>query len=65
VGQLGGAHDRLPATAQQRGQALAAGDVELAHHVVEQQQRHRAALGGQFVALGQQQREQPEALLAA
>ena len=44
---------------------LAAGGVELAHHVVEQQQRRGAALGGQLLALGQQQREQAEALLAA
>ena len=44
--------------------ALAAIGVELAHHVVEQHQRRRAALGGERLALGQQQRQQREALLA-
>ena len=43
----------------------AAGRVELGHHVVEQQQRRGAALGRQLLALGEQQREQAEPLLAA
>ncbi len=38
--------------------------VELAHHVVEEHQRRRAPLGGQRLALGHQQREQGDPLLA-
>src|SRR5439155_1341915 len=38
---------------------------ELAHHVVEQQQRRSAALLRELLPLGEQQREQGEALLAA
>ena len=44
---------------------LAAARVELGHHVVEQHQRRRAALGRQLLALGEQQRQQAEPLLAA
>ena len=57
--------DALPAGAQHLDQPAAPRGVELAHHVVEQQQRRRAALGREFLALGQQQREQAEPVLAA
>ena len=53
-----------PPRAQHVDEPRAARGVELAHHVVEQHQRRGAALGGQRLALGQQQREQPEPLLA-
>ena len=52
------------ARAQALDEALAAVGVELAHDVVEQQQRRRAALVLEHRALGQQQREQGQALLA-
>src|SRR4029077_18596861 len=49
---------------QELDQRSAPGAVQLAHHVVEQHHRRRAALLGDRLALGQQQREQPEPLLA-
>ena len=62
---LGRGHDRLAAArAARAARRRAARRVELAHHVVEQQQRRAIALGGERVALGQQQREQREPLLA-
>ena len=63
--EVGRGDHALAAAAQHVDQPLPARGVELAHHVVEQQQRRGAALGGQLLALGQQQREQPEPLLAA
>ena len=56
--------DRLAAGAQALDQPAAAIGVELAHDVVEQHQRRRAALGLQHAALGQQQRQQAQPLLA-
>ena len=52
-----------PARSSRRRRARRVG-VELAHHVVEQHQRRRLARRGERLALGQQQREQAEALLA-
>ena len=63
VGQVGRRHERL-ARAQALDQPLAAAGVELAHDVVEQQQRRSAALVLEHRALGQQQRQQAHALLA-
>ncbi len=53
-----------PPAAQLAGKQLAALAVELAHDVVEQHQRRAAAFAGQHRALGQQQRQQRQALLA-
>ena len=53
-----------PLRSQDLDQRVAAVAVELAHHVVEQHQRRRVALGGDRLALGQQQRQQREPLLA-
>ena len=67
VAEVGGRDHALarPAlAAQPRDEALAAVGVELAHHVVEQHQRRRAAHLAERLALGQQQREQGQALLA-
>ena len=66
VGEVGRRdHALAAALAQQLDEPLAAQRVELAHDVVEQHQRRGPALGGQHAALGQQQRQQPEPLLAA
>src|SRR5580704_8958168 len=54
----------LPTRAQLADEQLSALGVELAHDVVEQHQRYAAALGGEHGALGEQQGEQGEALLA-
>ena len=51
-------------TPQALDEPLAAAEVELAHDVVEEQQRRRAALLLQDRALGEQQREQAHPLLA-
>ena len=65
VREVGGGDHALAAAAQHLDEPLAAAGVELAHDVVEQHQRRRPALRGQHLALGQQQREQPEPLLPA
>ena len=53
-----------PPLESSRGEQLAALGVELAHHVVEQHQRRTSPLAGEHGALGEQQREQRQALLA-
>ncbi len=58
-------HALAAALAQRLDEPLAAQRVELGGHVVEQHQRSGATLLRQHAALGEQQREQPEALLAA
>ena len=65
VREVGGRDQALPAGAQQLDEPRAAAGVELAHDVVEQHQRRRPARRGERLALGQQQREQPEPLLPA
>ncbi len=62
--EVGGRHDRLAAIVQPRDEHPAAIGVELAHDVVEQHQRGSPALDGQHRALGEQQRQQREPLLA-
>ena len=54
-----------PLRAEDLDQPAAAAGVELGHDVVEEHQRRRAAGLGERLALGEQQREQPEPLLAA
>ena len=63
VGEVGRGDHRLP-DAQALDQALAARGVELAHHIVEQEQRWRPALLLQCRPLGEQERQQRETLLA-
>ena len=66
MGEVGGGdHALAAALAQRLHEPLAAQRVELGGDVVEQHQRRGSALGGQHAALGQQQREQAEPLLAA
>ena len=66
VREVGGRdHALAAALAQQLDEPLAAQRVELRGDVVEQHQRRGPALGGEHAALGQQQRQQPEPLLAA
>ena len=60
---LGRRDHRLAARADELGEARAARRVELRHHVVEQHQRRALALD-QRVALGEQERQQANALLA-
>ena len=62
--QIGGRDDALAAVAQLAREQLAALGVELAHDVVEQHQRHTVAFVGEHRALGEQQRQEREALLA-
>ena len=52
---VGGGDQRLAATLEPRDQPLAPPRVELAHHVVEQQQRRHPARLEQRVALGEEQ----------
>ena len=62
--EVGRRDHRLPGDgAQQFDERVAARAVELAHHVVEQHQRRRAATVRDRLALGEQQREQAEPLL--
>ena len=64
VREVGRRDDDLPDARHAGDEPLAALGVELAHHVVEQQQRRVLARVGEGVALGQQQREQRHPLLA-
>ena len=61
---LGRGDQRLASGAKQLGQELAAIRVELRHHVVQQHQGRPAAALGEQGALGEQQGEQGDALLA-
>ncbi len=54
----------LAALAQEVGQERAARGVELGHDVVQEHQRRRAALVAQDVALGEQERQERDPLLA-
>ncbi len=64
MGEVGGGDHALPTAGELAREQLAALGVELAHHVVEQHQRHAAAFAGEHRTLGEQQGEQGEALLA-
>ena len=61
VREVGRGDHALPAGAQHLDEPLAPARVQLAHDVVEQHQRWRAALLGQLLALRQQQRQQARA----
>ncbi len=64
-GLLGGGRDqRLPAGGEPGDEALAALRVQLAHHVVEEEERDDAARLQQRLALGEEEGQQGEALLA-
>ena len=62
--EIGRRDQRLPPALEHRDEAAAPIGVELAHHVVEQQQRQLPAGRAQRLALGEQQRQQAEPLLA-
>ena len=62
--EVGRRHEGLTGGVEMREQPLASGRVELGQDVVEEEQRGRAPLRGQRVALGQEEREEREALLA-
>jgi predicted O-methyltransferase YrrM len=62
---VGRRHDALPVRAQQPREQGAAIGVELAHDVVEEHERDGAARRGERLALGEQEGEEGEALLAA
>ena len=64
VREVGRRDDALPGARQHLREQRAALGVELAHDVVEQHQRHGAPRRRQRLALGQQQRQQRQALLA-
>ena len=64
VGEIGSRDHTLPGALQLRGEQFAAGDIELAHHVIQQHQRHMRALACKYEALGQQQRKQSQSLLS-
>ena len=64
MGEVGRGDDALPVAGDPHRQALAAVGIELAHDVVEQEQRRAPASLGQRLALGDEQRQQRQPLLA-